>query len=630
MIPLEAVARALFWLVVLAACAGLGRLAVNARGARRWGDLAWDAAAGLAILVGLLLAVGILPGAFRPAVLAAVLGIVLVVAVAFELIRRRRDRQTDRPTERKTAGRVACLLLICIAVVGLAWDRVPTTFFDSLAYHLAQPQLWLVEARIAPVPWLVHSWFPPGMSVLYGLGLGLGNQALAQDANLVVGLLLLALCADLASRAWGPAAGPWAVGLAVALPIVVHALGIPAADLGHGMFVLGALGAWWAAAREPDEAATWGRRSGLLAAGACLTKYLGLLNPLMLGALLLAWRERRARPVLIFVLPTVLLLGPWLIANYRVTRNPVAPALASVWPLLEMADGADEKLNDDMRGGLPDAADFRALVPRLLTSDVNEDIIYPTPAWGWALPLLVGVALFRVKDDAPTRSFLALAAVSLLLWLITYRWERFLVAPSVLLVLPAAGALASWRRLGFVPNTLAAIGVAGAVLTLPLAAASVLEFTGGGPVAVGSESPDAFFRRSLPIVRLFDVANERLDPSRDRILLLGETRHFGLTIPHAAPSVFNRHPLVPPLVEGQSAAEIVKGLRSLGYSYLLIDPGWVERSASQYPSLAPLGAHRPELAEFIRAIGPPAATDRRGRALYPLRVQPVPSSLQPG
>jgi hypothetical protein len=288
-----------------------------------------------------------------------------------------------------------------------------------------------------------------------------------------------------------------------------------------------------------------------------------------------------------------------------------------------IADGGEARHNSDIRGGLPDGADLRALGPRLLTGAPDEDPLYPTPAWGWAVPLLVGAAAFQWKDDRPTRVLLALAAGSLLLWLLTYRWERFLVAPTALLVVAGTGALVRWRQLGIVPRVLAALGVAASLAALPLGAASVVRFTGGGSVALGRESPEAFFRRSLPIARLFALADAHLDRARDRILFLGETRHFGLAMRHAAPSVYNRHLLVSLLEQGRAPGQIAAGLREAGYTHLLVDAGWVARSAATFPSLAPLRTLGPELGAFLQFLGPPLAADGQGRGLFVLPVQPM-------
>jgi hypothetical protein len=48
---------------------------------------------------------------------------------------------------------------------------------------------------------------------------------------------------------------------------------------------------------------------------------------------------------------------------------------------------------------------------------------------------------------------------------------------------------------------------------------------------------------------------------------------------------------------------------------LIVDSGWIRRSAAKYPSLAPLAGRRDLLDPYVRSLGPPLATEG-GEALY--------------
>ena len=78
------------------------------------------------------------------------------------------------------------------------------------------------------------------------------------------------------------------------------------------------------------------------------------------------------------------------------------------------------------------------------------------------------------------------------------------------------------------------------------------------------------------------------------------------------------HPIVAPLIQGATPEEIRRRLREAGYTLLLVDLGWVRRSAAALPSLAPLRGHARELSALLRALGPPLQADGEGRALYRL------------
>lgn len=581
--------RLVFLAALVAGATALGRLATGSR-RRDLAAFAWDFPAGLAILAAALLAVGLVPGGFRRASLLVVATTIL--AAAWIVDRRRAASGVGAPDgfPAGPSGTWIVSMLGAAGLIGFSWDRVPAVFHDTLAYHFAQPNLWLATGRIAPEGWSLHSWFPPGMSVLYGLGLAVGGDAAANDVNLLFGLTLAAMAADLSRRLWDAPTGAIAAGAVLTLPITIHAVGIPAADLGHGVFVLGAVGGGLIASEDPHPVASerWHRSASILAAGAVLTKYLGFLIPLAAGAVVLLAVDRgRPRRALRFVLPSVAAIAAWLVANAVVTGNPVAPVGAGFLPVDGLAPGGAAAFVEDARGGLPTPDDAARLLPRLVAGSPEDDRLYPTPSWGWAPPLLLAGAIL-VGGDRRRLRVLALAGVLFAVWFVSFRWERFLVADSALVAIAcAATAVAAWRRGGptrLVP--LAAALLAG--LAAVRAGQSVASFTGGVGVWLGRESPDAFARRGLPLMDVFAQADATLDRSRDRVLLVGDERHHRLDIPHAAPTGFNLHPLAERFARGDTPATAWGALRRMGFTHAIVDPRRTERAAARYPSLRPL------------------------------------------
>jgi len=464
------------------------------------------------------------------------------------------------------------------------------------------------------------------MSVLYGVGLAIGGERLASDANLLVGLLFLGLAWDLGRRRAGPIGGLAALAAVATFPITIHALGIPAADLGHGLFAGGSLGAL-VASRGEDEAG-WRRRAAWLAAGAALTKYLGALVPLALGA---AWlsigrdAEERASPVgrrlrsaAGFALPAVVLLAPWCIADAIVTGNPVAPIGGGLLPTRGLAEGGATVFQGDARGGMPSVADLVSLGPRLFGGAGEEGTFYPAPAWGLS-PLVLLVALPLARRGGRSLDLLLGSGVVFAVWFLSYRWERFLVAATFLLAVALGGAVASaWGRGGVfrLPALLAALVSAAATFG---AIDRVGAFTGGGGVLLGRKEPAEFFERAFPYARVVRRASPPLDPRAARVLFVGEMRHFGLEVSRVAPTGFNVHPLVEVLASSPDPESAREALSRRGFTHLLVDPGWIERSGRAYPSLAPIAADPSRFAAFLRSLGEPVARER-GVALY--RIAP--------
>lgn len=607
--------RVFFWGLILVVCARLAARTVGSR-LTGLGHLVWDGAAGLAILIALLLAIGLVPGGYRAATvrggLAALTALAALAAWTDPVSRFRVVDRTDGPT------RGLVVLLLVLGVAGLAWDRVPPVFFDSRAYHFAQPELWLVTGRIAPETWSLHSWFPPGMSVLYGVGLATGGETWANDANLLVGLCLLAGAFDLGRRLFGAWAGLLAGAVLTGLPLTLYAIAIPAADLGHGLFVFGSLASLLLLRSTGHPC--WLTRAALLAAGAVLTKYLGLIVPLGLGAVWVgAWPSSagvrpvlRARlgMVLRFAAPAVLLALPWFASNSVAVGNPIAPAASSVFSTRGLAPGGAESFRVDARGGPPGWDDLLSLAPRWLTGSEEESRIYPTPAWGWLPIFLAPFALLAARDERNVRVVMGLSLVLLFFWFATFRWERFLVAAAALLsVALAGGVVVTWRRVGALRALSLAAFVVGAASVVP-ALVAIERFTGAARVAGGLESPREFIERALPIARLFHRANERLDPRADRVLIVGEMRHYGLSLPRCAPTGFNTHPLVEVLRADPDPEAANRALRRSGFTHLIVDPGWIDRSGARYPSLAHLAEHPEVVQRYLGSLGAPLVIER--------------------
>ena len=615
-------ARAAFWGSVLAVAAVIGARLTRSR-LTGLSHVVWDGAAGLPVLIVAWLLVGFLPGGFARAPIAGVL-LAAAAMAAVLLFAATREARDAGPPAAGAPGAIALALGIAVAFAGLAWDRVPPVFFDTLAYHFAQPDLWIIERHIQPFTWSIHSWYPPGMSVLYGVGLALGGERLANDANLLAGLLVLGLAWDVGRRRAGAWGGLAALGILASLPITIHALGIPAADLGHGLFAAGALAALSVPAADDD--ASWRRRAALLAGGAVLTKFLGILAPLGVGAVwLLAGRTRaerdepagrRLRRAIAFVVPAMALFAPWLAANAVVTGNPIAPAAAGLIRPAGLATGSTAMFQADARGGVPAAAELRAIPARLFGGAGADSPFYPTPAWG-LMPLVLALALPLAPRADRTLDLLALAGITFAIWLCTYRWERFLIAASFLIAVTAGVAITAAARRGGLFRLAPVLALAIAAAAAAESCQRVAAFTGGAPVLLGREDARAFFERAFASPRVVRAAADRLDPRTTRILFVGETRHYGTGLDRAAPTGFNVHPIVEALAVSTEPEAARAALLREGFTHLLVDPGWIRRSGRSYPSLATIVADPAPLDALLASLGQPVAADG-GVALYTL------------
>ncbi|MCH8978871.1 MAG: glycosyltransferase family 39 protein [Armatimonadetes bacterium] len=228
-------------------------------------------------------------------------------------------------------GIVGLLALVAVLAPSLAAD------WDSIAYHLAVPKLWLEAGQIHYVQGIHQSNFPAAIDNLFIWGLKWGGQSGAKAFSLMVyGFGCLSMF-GLARRWYGRGAGWWAAIGFAGIPVVAWESGTAYIDVAHGLFAgLGLLYAVEAFVKQDAD-----RRNGLVLAGLCLgfamgTKYTGIQMlvavAVVLGITGLITKQvgQGIKAKLVVGVIAVLIACPWYIKTASFTGNPVFPFFSSV------------------------------------------------------------------------------------------------------------------------------------------------------------------------------------------------------------------------------------------------------------------------------------------------------------
>ena len=217
------------------------------------------------------------------------------------------------------------LLLLCTLLVALA----PPVQFDSLTYHLVQPNAYLSDGRVSYLPWIVMSGMPQNTEMLYTWAIALGGNSAATTLAWFFGVLtLVGLAGYLYQRLDGPSA--WA-GIACLLAGYTTAMvmGWGYVDwlvMLMGLGVLVTLDGW----RQSGQ--SWLLvLAGVFTGLAIGTKYTSGVLALTASAALL-WHVWKRRALLIpaflrYGLAALLVALPWFLKNWLTTGNPVYPFL---------------------------------------------------------------------------------------------------------------------------------------------------------------------------------------------------------------------------------------------------------------------------------------------------------------
>jgi 4-amino-4-deoxy-L-arabinose transferase-like glycosyltransferase len=239
---MESVAGLWLSILVLLAGAGLGRLA---RGFRRREDeslderLVFDTAVGLGVYSLVMFAFGALQLLhwkyfIMTLVVPACLGFAVVVPDLFYAL-------PGFVWRKQTRADVLCgLLLLVLAVAALVPAMAPPAMsdWDSLAYHLSVPKLYIEHGGFRYISFSSHSNFPSLMEMLYVPALYMHQPVAAKMVNYWVGVLLVAAVALLARRHFG-AGSAWMAAIALAgMPIVLWEATTAYVDLATALYTV--------------------------------------------------------------------------------------------------------------------------------------------------------------------------------------------------------------------------------------------------------------------------------------------------------------------------------------------------------------------------------------------------------
>ena len=310
--------------------------------------------------------------------------------------------------------------------------------WDTLAYHLAVPKIWLHDGSIHYISFIHHSNFPLSVDALYIWGLEWGGEAGAKMFSLMFGVFGAFALFGFARKRYGAPAAWWSLLAYIGIPMVIWECGTGYIDVGNGLY--GALGILFAAAMVADPEAKENPWLAGIFLGACAgSKYTGLQTIAVVGLVSLGYflrlKANLKGPVLAVVLALVV-CSPWYIKNVVNTGNPVYPFFYSIFKGKNWDTFSDQIYKDQQQtfgvGREPDSAGH----------PYTQNPIEPNRIGAAVLGLAYQPG--RYADSNPTQdggfNFVALGAIPVAVmfcWLFSGRIRRFegVVIATVLLSL---------------------------------------------------------------------------------------------------------------------------------------------------------------------------------------------------
>ena len=465
---------------------------------------------------------------------------------------------------------IAGALLALLALVALVPALAPPSMsdWDSLAYHLSMPEMYLEKGGFHYIGFASHSNFPMLVEMLYVYPLSFGDPVAAKLIHYWMGVMLVGAVALVVRRHFNPN-GAWLAAIAAAgMPILLWEATTAYIDLAtalHTIVCVHLLLAYFD---------TRNRRSlvgcALSAGFAASTKMTGLaVVPLVLIWLIadsaVVRRTFEWKRGLMFGVVALLAASPWYIKSLVYTGNPVYPFFYSIFGGANWSGelAANYAALQAKFGVGHDLASF-FLTPYDLT--FRSAAFYDTPGLYVGPILLVAVPVLFLARWNPRKlvGLLGFFVSLMVIWFLLTQQSRYLIPAFAVLAVLIAAAVYDSERFRTTRT--------GLMLALVLTAAFGLRtlypaVRGTAPVVFGTESRAQYLLRTLDIYPAQTFINDSLSDDVC-IALFGDTRGYYLQRDYvwADPghnTLFTR--------DFQSVAQFIEHLRSTGVTHALVN-----------------------------------------------------------
>lgn len=356
-------------------------------------------------------------------------------------------------------GIVALTVLGLSALVGCLAPADPIEW-DSLAYHLAVPKIWLAAGSLVDIPTIHHSHFPGVVDNLFLYGLKIGGEIGAKLFNLSFFIFGILFVFGYARRRFSPSAGIWSALAFATMPVILWESGTAYIDAANAVFA--AIGILYAleAIRLQDN--SWLLLSGGGLGLAAASKYTGLQTALVVLIVLALClvkqkRFRPAMPTLGFAaLIAIVICAPWYVRNVVTTGNPVYPFFYSIfggkgWDTWRAEIYADEQQTFGIgrNGSKRDPAAFAPAVlgvayqpGRYVNPGQTQGQGFPVGAIG-IVPIVALLTIFsKGRNNSKEGPLLAITLLALLIWFFLSQQSRYAAAIFVPICAVSGGVVA--------------------------------------------------------------------------------------------------------------------------------------------------------------------------------------------
>ncbi len=470
-------------------------------------------------------------------------------------------------------------LLLAFLITNLFYSLFPPTFYDSMLYHLAVPNYYMIQGGMVPWPTNFNAYLPLNVEMLFLFSM-LGNSILLPKLISLASTVLIALLLFNWMRNQNRSYSLLAVMLFCTIPQAGFLASSSKPDMTGMLFMLAALRLFFSFinSRMTRDLVL----SGVIWGLAVGSKYIFGFYLIGFFLALLFFKplpfKRKIVVYAVIAILVFLMMMPWFIKNTVMTGNPLYPYLNSIFKSDHWSESQGESFSKGIRRGGSHAILKYLYYPlELFLKPYKYGI---TAVYGVLLLLFLPFLLFGRKD-AEIRMIQATALLSFILILPFAMVPRYFLPAFLLLSIPVAfgstSIIQSHRILRrYFPLVLGLLVSINLIMQVSLQERQYQGFAYLTFKLKHRNNPSVKYLYTLPYYRAVEYLNAKMGPEK-QVLFVGEDRTFYMKKSFLASS-FNDHNLLIDLIrKNKTDRAIIRALRLQGISKILYTDAGLRR-----------------------------------------------------
>lgn len=469
---------------------------------------------------------------------------------------------------------ILVILLISIAIVTLICALAPPSGddWDSLAYHLSVPKLFIEHGGIYYIDFTSHSNFPMLQEMLYIPSLMLNSPIAAKLIHYWMGVMLILSCGLLIKKHFNSRASLLAMIGIAGVPLIMWEATTAYIDLAPALYTVLAiifLFNYFDSNKKADLIIC-----ALMAgfAASCKMTSLALFPILAIWLLIHRYAQNRKieiKPTLLLALISIISSIPWYLKTWIYTKNPVYPFFYSIFGGNNWnAELANIYTVNQAKFGMGKSILSLLMLPYNLA--VHPEKFNDPGLFLVVGPILLIAILCLLLISIKNKKMTGLAVffiLQILMWFILTQQSRYLISAYAIGAVLSAAIIYNDEKQKLIQCAVLTLYVVTAIFgiytMLPYLSKRV-------NVVFGKESQEAYLSRTLNIYNAQQFINSMtfMPNQQMKIALFGDTRGFYLNHPYIWADgshnvTFTR--------DFKSAEELVSYMKSLGITYAMVD-----------------------------------------------------------